>query len=289
MGLLCQKLSRAQLKLIKSAVNNMSIDRRNNFDLIRLIAAAQVVFLHAAYWLQAELHPLVSEVLDWFPGVPIFFMVSGYLITASFVNTKSVKEFAYNRFLRIFPGLWVCLFLTLLMLLIAGQLQLTAPIRIVAWLASQGTFLQFFGGGAFPAFGNGSINGALWSIATELQFYLWIPIVALAISKLPIKLNNITALIFIMGFYLLSCVFHAWILGNAELLHPKLFALMLTSVLSYGYLFLIGVAFYYFRELIIPFLRDKFLLLLMIYFASRSLLYSFGALLKNKWVKRHEG
>ena len=59
---------------------------RNNFDLVRLFAASQVLVLHAAYLLKVAPAPdtplgAAFDVLGWFPGVPIFFIVSGFLIT----------------------------------------------------------------------------------------------------------------------------------------------------------------------------------------------------------------
>jgi len=38
-----------------------------------------------------------------------FFVLSGYLITASYLKTKSVFRFLWKRFLRVFPGYWFCL------------------------------------------------------------------------------------------------------------------------------------------------------------------------------------
>jgi len=45
-------------------------------------------------------------------GVLGFFCLSGYLISSSFVNSKSILKFSLNRILRIFPGFWVCLVIT---------------------------------------------------------------------------------------------------------------------------------------------------------------------------------
>ena len=53
--------------------------RPNNFDLIRLAAALQVVLLHSIENLGLRL-PAAMVPLTWFPGVPVFFVLSGYLI-----------------------------------------------------------------------------------------------------------------------------------------------------------------------------------------------------------------
>lgn len=51
-------------------------------------------------------------------AVNLFFVISGYLITGSLVSKGSIREFAKNRFLRIYP-----VFLTIhLMIFAAGDL-----------------------------------------------------------------------------------------------------------------------------------------------------------------------
>lgn len=59
-----------------------SADRRmNNFDIIRLFAALQVMLMHSTSWLQLPLWDGLHRVLVGFAGVPIFFGVSGFLIS----------------------------------------------------------------------------------------------------------------------------------------------------------------------------------------------------------------
>ena len=84
---------------------------RNNFDLIRLFAASQVALSHIATHLGVE-SPVLS-ILSLFPGVPIFFFVSGYLVYGSYEqsskNSNGNLNFFINRFLRLYPALWLCL------------------------------------------------------------------------------------------------------------------------------------------------------------------------------------
>jgi hypothetical protein len=62
------------------------LSRFNNFDLIRLIAAAQVMYNHSIIWLHIPQLSAIEGLVDMFPGVPIFFVVSGFLVTRSFVQ-----------------------------------------------------------------------------------------------------------------------------------------------------------------------------------------------------------
>src|SRR5437764_7651545 len=91
------------------------LERHNNFDLLRLVAAVSVIFSHA--FLLAENSqdhdPLMiltgGQTILGLVGVFMFFTISGYLVTQSFDNTPSPLVFLAKRGLRIFPGLIVCL------------------------------------------------------------------------------------------------------------------------------------------------------------------------------------
>ncbi|MBL8579859.1 MAG: acyltransferase [Mesorhizobium sp.] len=82
---------------------------KNSFNLVRLWAALSVLLSHA--------YPLVlgagtSEPLGTFTpytlgqhAVNVFFVISGLMLARSLARNPSIKEFAWARILRIFPGL----------------------------------------------------------------------------------------------------------------------------------------------------------------------------------------
>src|SRR3954453_14527498 len=98
----------------------------NNFDLIRLLAALQVLYVHAVGWLKLPNIPFPWRwPLALFPGVAVFFVISGFLVTRSFLDSRSgTLGYFTRRALRIYPGLWVHFVVILLMLTIAGALPL---------------------------------------------------------------------------------------------------------------------------------------------------------------------
>lgn len=160
--------------------------RLNNFDLIRLCAAAQVAVIHAA----EALHVGSSPLLKWvglFPGVPIFFFVSGFLVAQSLERTRSLTAFYRNRFLRVFPALWACFAFSLALVALFKPLPWVYP-EFPAWLAAQMTFVQFYNPDFMRDFGLGVLNGSLWTIPVELQFYLALPILFLLVRRLGISL-----------------------------------------------------------------------------------------------------
>ena len=93
------------------------IRKKDNFQLLRFIAAANVIY-HHAYTIAGGSGP--ANLFDWlgwwrpapYLDVDLFFVMSGFLVTASFVRTKDVAVFLWARFLRILPGLFYCLVVT---------------------------------------------------------------------------------------------------------------------------------------------------------------------------------
>ena len=60
----------------------------NNFDLLRILAATQVLYFHTIFHLKINA-PSWSLVFQDFPGVPVFFVISGYLVSASYERSES--------------------------------------------------------------------------------------------------------------------------------------------------------------------------------------------------------
>lgn len=147
----------------------------NNFDLIRLAAALQVALLHASEHLHAPLGP-VGDFLALFPGVPIFFFMSGMLVTASALR-RPLRDYAEARARRIIPALWLAFALALITLTAFGQIgraETESPV-FWAWVASQLTVFQVFNPAMFRDFGVGAVNGSLWTIPVEVGFYMLLP------------------------------------------------------------------------------------------------------------------
>ncbi|MFZ3008386.1 MAG: acyltransferase, partial [Phenylobacterium sp.] len=147
------------------------MDRANNFDLIRLFAAVEVALVHAITHLNLG---DVPKFLSYLPGVPIFFLISGFLIFPSYAKSTSLWQYSLKRIFRIYPALIVCFILSVAMLLAVGYMTwgIVASPQFGIWAAAQLTILQFYNPEFMRAFGAGVINGSLWTIAVELQFYV---------------------------------------------------------------------------------------------------------------------
>lgn len=146
--------------------------RQNNLEWLRLVFAAQVVLAHTAEHVGLALPWIVGH----FPGVPAFFFVSGFLIYSSYLNAPGQRYFE-NRFLRLFPGLLLVTMGGAGVALVAhGWRDALENFQTYAsWIAAQVALGQAYNPALFRDVGVGVMNGALWTITTEILFYVSVP------------------------------------------------------------------------------------------------------------------
>jgi peptidoglycan/LPS O-acetylase OafA/YrhL len=96
-----------------------------------------------------------------FMGVPIFFVISGFVIAYS-AEDRTAASFAIARFSRIYPTFLLCMTLTFLAVYLFG-----AP-------HFQVTFPQWAANLVVVAPGHTYIDSAYWSLVVEVVFYGWV-------------------------------------------------------------------------------------------------------------------
>ena len=249
--------------LTKSA----SVPKSNNFDLIRLFAATQVALLHSVNHLGIGFKLSgVTAALGFFPGVPIFFFVSGFLISRSFERNPRVSEFATNRILRIYPALIVCLAVSIFSAAATGYFH-TRPVAVrpfIAWLAAQVSVAQFFNPDFLRSYGVGVLNGSLWTISVELQFYVLVPCIYLAMrSCLRDRRSSNAILLSLIIVFMLANRLYIW--GAQRHGGSLVFELIGVTFVPWFYMFLVGLLFQRNFERLHRGIRGKFLLLLIVY------------------------
>lgn len=121
-------------------------------------------------------------------AVDVFFITSGFLVTASLVTRQSVIEFIWARVLRIFPALLIMLLLTVFGL---GVFFTSLPIQ--SYLSNSNTYIylakcatlitgvadelpEVFHGNPYKY----SINGSLWMIPYLIRMYAILVIIWIA-------------------------------------------------------------------------------------------------------------
>ena len=244
-----------------------SVPKSNNFDLIRLLAAAQVALVHSAGHLGADLQlPVLTTVIGFFPGVPIFYFVSGFLISRSFERNPRVNEFARNRILRIYPALLVCLAVSLASVAATGYFHAhpVAAGPLIAWLGAQASVAQFFNPAFLRGYGVGVLNGSLWTISVELQFYVLIPCIYAALGSRLHRAREANAiLVGAIVFFMLTNRLYMWAAPHyAGVLPYEFFGV---TFVPWIYMFLVGLLFQRNFATLQRMVRGRFLPLLLLY------------------------
>lgn len=222
--------------------------KRNSFNLVRLIAALQVLLEHAIIHLELPL-PFIEKFNQCFRGVPLFFCMSGFLIAWSLDRNPSPQRYFRNRVLRVYPELWggVIISSASIFLLYARNINV---IQMLLFLFAQATILQFWTPNCLRGYGVGTPNGSLWSICNIVQFYILIYFLYKLIKKFS---NKKWAITFALAFFLNVGVFY---LKNG--LPPFVIKLYEQTVLPYAYLYLIGIFVWVKRDIVIPYLKKYF-------------------------------
>jgi peptidoglycan/LPS O-acetylase OafA/YrhL len=151
-----------------AASNQTAPGRFNEIDLFRAIACLMVVAFHYLHrgalegWSPPAEPGWLGGVAQYgYLGVHLFFIISGFVIFLSAHGATPLKFFA-SRVSRLYPAFWVAVVLTWLVVLAfdAQALQVSASAMLLNL-----TMLPHW-------FGVPYVDGAYWSLAVELQFYI---------------------------------------------------------------------------------------------------------------------
>jgi peptidoglycan/LPS O-acetylase OafA/YrhL len=175
---------------------------KNNFDLLRLVAATTVIVTHA-YALDGRTDPysqLTGISLGW-SAVVMFFAISGYLIAQS-LERRTLPAFALARALRIFPGLAACVLVTAVALALFSKLSLAqylASTQTLKFVVGNATLLwtEYSLPGVFSDHRITQANGSLWTLRYELACYMLLALTFVATISRPALRNIAVVLVLI--------------------------------------------------------------------------------------------
>jgi peptidoglycan/LPS O-acetylase OafA/YrhL len=191
--------------------------RGNNFDIIRMALAILVIFSHS--------YPLAtgSELREPFNiltrhqatgghiAVDLFFIISGFLIAASYERSKTIWSYLKKRIYRIYPAFIVAMILSALIIVPASGGHVvggSSPAGLLDFVAHTLRLTEFsytgvFHGNPFPDV----LNGSTWSIAFE--FWCYIGVILLGTTGMLRSNRVLTALFLIsIAISVLFSVYH---------------------------------------------------------------------------------
>lgn len=225
-------------------LSDKATGRDNNLNLIRAVAATAVLVSHAY---PIALGPTAQQPLKALTGYTLgtlsvyaFFVISGFLISMSFMRSSSWLSFLTARFLRLMPGLIVSLLLVGFVLA-----PIVTTLSTGAYFSSLETYtfiirntlllpLQYYLPGVFDDQPYTAVVGSIWTLFYEVFCYMGVFVVGVA-GILGKRLWMSLGFVAYLGFW-----FFIEINGAP---HPRINSLQELSLP-----FVIGMAFYIWRD-----------------------------------------
>ena len=139
-------------------------NRLSELDALRGIAALCVVLFHFTTKYREFFgyhYPSQYDFNFGHYGVELFFVISGFVIFMTLKKVKSLGDFAFKRFSRLYPSYWICLIITFSAIALFGL-----PGNGVTFKQLLINFTMFQG-----LVNVKNVDGAYWSLLPELLFY----------------------------------------------------------------------------------------------------------------------
>lgn len=256
---------------LKKELDNNPIDLKNNcFDIIRLIAAFQVMFGHFIdhfelfdnYTFFRFLRIVSNYILGC--GVVIFFALSGYFSLMS-LERNDYANYFFKKFVRIYPELWLAFLVNVVLIIILYGMGNTKD--NIIFVFTQISFFQFYTGDWLRGYGVGTPNGALWTITVTIQFYILVYFLNM-VSKKWKPLHWLLLL--------LICMVISILCSNLLFLPEIITKLLAVSVIPYFYIFLVGIIVYKYRDYILRYVSEYWNYIAVFYIFTKILLSSFS-------------
>jgi peptidoglycan/LPS O-acetylase OafA/YrhL len=178
--------------MFQSLTKPITFDFKSNaFDFLRLFFAIVVVVYHSTLYYSGVIKPewAYYAISGWKYNethigeiaVHGFFVISGFLITASMLRSATVQEFFYKRLVRLFPGFLTAIFLTAFVFapiigVINGKIQISdlANLKELFLQSCRYFFRNFFFEtpiNTIPVVHEWELNGSLWTLLVDFRTY----------------------------------------------------------------------------------------------------------------------
>lgn len=209
----------------------------------------------------------VDRSIALFPGVAVFFVASGFLISGSVLHSRpGLATYFRNRALRIYPALWINVALLLVMMASGGSLRFgffdpmlwkwtgVTMVSTADYIANRLVFPNIgYPGGLYP---NSFISGVLWTLPIEMSFYVLLPLILYPARKtIPLVLWTLASVAFFV-------------------IVPK--TTLLLFIGHYLWIFMIGVVLQVYWHHVRRFFDGKALFWLAAYFVLGAIFFASG-------------
>ncbi|MGQ4646869.1 acyltransferase family protein [Lyngbya aestuarii] len=247
------------------------VPRPNNFDILRLVCAFSVFMFHinTETGQLEQINSLIGLIAH--SAVPIFFVISGFLIFMSYEKSKSLKEYSLKRIKRIYPAY----FLVIILCAIGGVFLTSLPWneyffndKFFKYILYNLIFLnhkQPSLTGVFTDNTQSLVNASLWTIRIEVMFYMITPILVFLFRKYN-KLAVFLVIYAIAAGYYEGMIFLYKDTGN--MFYYKLAVKFLIGQLSF---FVSGALVYYYLDFLKKYTVPLLVIALPIWLNSASL------------------
>ncbi|WP_128543329.1 acyltransferase family protein [Larkinella soli] len=248
-----------------------SVNHRNNFDLVRFLLALSVIFTHGfvIYYGKIDQEPLWrfshQQLGVGTMALNFFFVISGFLVTKSFLVSRGGFDFLIKRALRIYPGFAVVCIAGALLFGPLGTTTLSrfTPDFLTYWKDTNVRYLIYSIAKLYPpvlpdTFQTlpcpNDVNTSIWTIWYEFLCYLLV----LAVGLLGLFRKRFVPL----AIFAVVAGLNLWHFRAYEAYNQEGIVVWETSLLDYDwmerllnlehflYFFTAGICFYYYRNYI---------------------------------------
>ena len=99
-------------------------------------------------------------------GVPLFFLISGFVIFRTLERTKRSADFAKSRFVRLYPAFWLSVLISFVIrFAIPGPEGFMDRARLIRRTIASASMVPYW-------FHIASINHSYWTLSVEMTFYV---------------------------------------------------------------------------------------------------------------------
>lgn len=180
-------------------------------DGIRAISILIVVWFH--FWQQSWLMPIVGDFnIDWIPRngallVDMMILLSGFCLFLPYARsmvygttTSTAKTFYVKRGARILPSYYF----SVLLILFLFALPLKEYVSKEVMWKDLITHFFFINNFSYDTLIGTKLNGVLWTVAVEVQFYLLFPLLAKCFQKRPVLTYSGMTMLGLVSSHLIS-------------------------------------------------------------------------------------